>query len=87
MAKYDPLRVYLMLHDHLMQYGEREFEMTFMEIESVLGAALPPSSHRRNWWANRSSPQVHGSAWRAAGYDASLIADADRVKFRKVTAR
>jgi hypothetical protein len=45
MAKYDTLR------DHLMQHKEREFEMTFSEIEKVLGSTLPPSaglmSHKR----------------------------------------
>jgi hypothetical protein len=60
MSKYDPLR------DHLMLLRHREFEMTFREIENLIGASLPRSAERPQWWANirGDSTHVQGEAWR-----------------------
>jgi hypothetical protein len=60
--------------------------MSFAEIERVLGAMLPKSADRAQWWANVSDPKtshVQREAWRSAGYDAFLIVGRDRVRFRK----
>ena len=83
MAKYDALR------DYLMRRKEREFEITFQEIEKVLGSTLPPSAARPQWWANvkRANTHVQRAAWGAAGYDAFLVVDSKKVKFRRVTTR
>lgn len=81
MGKYDPLR------DYLKRQTAAEFEMTFVEIERRLGAMLPKSAERPQWWANVADPattHVQREAWRAAGYDAFLIAGKDRVRFRRV---
>jgi hypothetical protein len=81
MAKYDPLR------DYLRRQRTGEFELTFVEIERLLGAMLPNSASRPQWWANVTSPDqasVQRNAWRDAGYDAFLIAGRDRVRFRRV---
>ena len=43
MGKYDLLR------DHLMFQHGHEFELTFREIEHILGAALPASAKRPQW--------------------------------------
>jgi hypothetical protein len=49
-CKYDPLRAYL---DRLA--GPRE-QLTFAELEAILGGPLPPSAHRcRTWWGNDTS--------------------------------
>lgn len=82
MSKYDPLR------DHLMLHGERELEMTFREIEKVLGSTLPPSAGLPHWWATakRISPPQR-KAWGAAGYVALLLMGTRTVRFRKVNAR
>lgn len=80
MGKYDPLS------GHLRRQTLREFEMSFEEIERVLGAMLPKSANRPQWWANVSDPKtshVQREAWRSAGYDAFLIAGSDRVRFRR----
>lgn len=80
MSKYDPLR------DHLSQQRHREFDLTFGEIEGILGFALPQSAERPQWWSNLqgTSTHVQREAWRQAGYDAFLIAGSGRVKFRRV---
>ena len=80
MGKYDPL------HRYLRRKGKPEIEMSFAEIERVLGAMLPNSAARPQWWANESnatSAQVQRRAWHDAGYDAFLIAGAERVRFKR----
>ncbi len=81
MGKYVPLR------DYLKRQKGDEFELTFVEIERRLGALLPNSASRPQWWANVVdavlSP-VQREAWRAAGFEAFLIAGKDRVRFRRI---
>lgn len=80
MAKYDPLR------DYLKRQRDDEFELTFTEIERTLLAFLPHSAKRPQWWANvmdSATTHVQREAWRAAGFDAFLIAGKDRVPFRR----
>lgn len=81
MGKYDPL------YGHLRRQRLDEFEMTFAEIERILGALLPKSASLPQWWSNvtdASTTHVQRRAWGAAGYDAFLIAGRDRVRFRRV---
>ena len=80
MSKYGPLS------QHLKRQTLAEFTMTFREIEALLGAALPGSASRPQWWANvkGSSSHVQREAWRSAGYDAFLINGGDRVRFKRV---
>src|SRR5690242_9952625 len=42
-GKYKPLRDYLMLQ------RDREFDLTFAELEKILDAPLPPSAERPQW--------------------------------------
>lgn len=81
MGKYDALR------DHLKRQRGDEFELSFAEVERKLGAMLPNSAVRPQWWANTVDPDhsaVQREAWRAAGFDAFLVAGKDRVRFRRV---
>jgi hypothetical protein len=80
MSKYDPLS------GHLRRQRQDELELSFAEIEGILGAMLPKSAARQQWWANTTDPytsQVQRKAWRDAGYDAFLIAGKDRVRFKR----
>lgn len=80
MAKYDPLR------DYLRRQRADEFELTFADIERRIGAMLPKSAERPQWWANETDPgtrHIQIEAWKAAGFDASLIVGQDRVRFRR----
>lgn len=61
--------------------------MTFAEIERVLGAMLPKSADRPQWWANvadAKTTHVQRHAWGSAGFDAFLIAGSDRVRFKRI---
>lgn len=80
MAKYDPLR------DYLIRQKLREIILTFREIEKVIGDKLPSSASTNQWWENvksRAYGRVQREAWRAAGYDAFFLPPS-RVKFVKV---
>lgn len=80
MAKYDPLGRYL------SRRGGTQLDMSFADIERVIGGMLPNSAARPQWWANEVDPEsrhVQSRAWRNAGYDAFLIPGAERVRFRR----
>jgi hypothetical protein len=81
MSKYDPLR------DYLQKQSDREIELTFKAIESLLGFTLPESAMRHQWWANVTDKQTshtQRNSWRDAGFDAFLIAGSRKVRFRKI---
>jgi hypothetical protein len=80
MGKYDPLR------DRLRTLNFSEFTLTFREIEDIIGAPLPDTAMRPQWWANVKdvdSTHVQRNAWRDAGFDAFLIRGSKQVKFKK----
>ncbi len=80
MPKYDPLS------GHLRRQRHDELELTFAEIERILGAMLPKSAIRPQWWANTTDPDtshMQRKAWRDAGYDAVLLTVKDRVRFKR----
>ena len=64
MSKYDPLTAYL------KSIRGHEVEMTFQQIEGVLGQPLPASARRhRPWWANEAGgTHTHARAWLDAGW-------------------
>ncbi len=79
MSIYDPLR------DHLKRHDLRELELSFPKIEEIIGRQLPRSADRPQWWANQVAPgHPQREAWRAAGFDAFLIASSRKVKFCRV---
>lgn len=82
MAKYDPLERYL------RRKAGAEVELSFADIERIIGGMLPNSAARPQWWANEEAAEsrhVQMRAWRNAGYDAFLITDAERVRFARRT--
>ena len=76
---------YAPLFDYLQRAPQDEITLSFSEIETLLGAPLPPSAReQRGWWGNRSGGSPHAAAWMHAGYHVdSLNLDAERVTFRK----
>ncbi len=81
MGKYDPLR------RRLRRSNTVEVELSFAEIERIIGAMLPNGAARPQWWANAVQPdqrQIQQAAWRDAGYEAFLVAGAEKVRFRRV---
>ena len=68
MGKYEPLT------DFLRKQRSDRIEMTFAEIQSVLGAKLPPSAKLyRAWWSNNPSNSVMTAAWRDAGFRSEQV--------------
>src|SRR5215218_7947215 len=62
MAKYDALFRYL------CPTGGDAVEMTFDEIEQLVGALPAAATARREWWSNEHThPTAHTRAWLDAG--------------------
>jgi hypothetical protein len=82
-SKYSPLHRFL-----LQQYGP-ELPLSFREVESVLGFALPPSARiHPAWWSNNRGTNVAVKAWRDAGWRTSRVDLAgERVTFVREVAR
>jgi hypothetical protein len=81
MGKYDPLE------RHLRRQKGASYEMSFRDIERVLGELLPKSARRAEWWANEQSPDtrhVQCKAWLRAGYRALPQPSAERVRFERI---
>ncbi|MDO8359391.1 MAG: hypothetical protein Q7T08_05050 [Devosia sp.] len=67
-TKYHPL------FEHLLFSGHGQAVMTFAEIETVLGARLPPSARgREEWWSNSPNGHSQARAWMRAGYKTSRV--------------
>lgn len=81
MAKYDPLLTYL------KRQKADALELSFREIENLIGYLLPKSASQPAWWANADdgapARAVQRRAWLLAGYHASLLPCHDRVSFTR----
>lgn len=79
MSKYEPLQLFL------ERQTATEIPLRFAEIETIIGAKLPPAAHRhRAWWSNNPSNNVMTRSWLTAGYvsERGDIA-AERIVFRR----
>lgn len=80
MGKYDPLRRYLRRRrDDLV-------ELTFADIELIIGAILPHAANKPGWWANEAKTGrglVQCSAWLEAGFEVAELEAGKRVCFRR----
>jgi hypothetical protein len=81
MTKYDPLS------DYLRRKKDVVVELSFTDIERVIGAMLPKRALLPEWWANGTPGTEHlqSRAWREAGYEAFLLKGKDRVLFQRRT--
>ena len=77
---------YTRLTTHLRASRRAEVQMTFADIETVIGAELPDSAHNhRAWWSNNPSSSVATKAWLAAGYESAQVdMKKEELLFRKV---
>lgn len=78
MAKYDPLSAFLRRH------RDQTVELSFREIENLIGAMLPKAANRPGWWQTAAADEGRGvqhSAWAGSGHGAALITGAERVRF------
>jgi len=72
LLKYTPLE----LHLRSIPQNVAEVNITFAEIERLLGAQLPESAAiYREWWSNQrdtsNRPQSH--AWQSAGFEVDEV--------------
>jgi hypothetical protein len=82
MAKYDPLKRYL------SRQKTARVDLTFRDVERIIGAMLLNSAARPQWWANEASAastHVQAAAWREAGYKA-FLEGGERVRFERASA-
>lgn len=78
MSKYDHLGKYL------SQQNRNFIPMTFREIESIVGKALPASKRHRAWWSNNPTNNVMTRQWLGAGYETESVDIAsEKLVFRK----
>jgi hypothetical protein len=84
-SKYDALR------DHLAGTRVRELQLSFPQIERIIGRPLPRSAYVHVWWWSNEDPattqHVQCRSWQTAGYDATPDLKARAVKFRKLHER
>ena len=82
MAEYDPLLTYL------KRQKADALELSFREIENLIGYLLPKSANQSHWWTNldddASARAVQRRAWLEAGYHARLLQADDRVVFMRM---
>jgi DNA-binding transcriptional regulator YiaG len=76
---------YFPLFELLQKSTEDRLEMTFQEIEAILGRPLPKSARRSNaFWSNRSKGALQAKAWMSAGYHVQGVdLDSGIVTFHK----
>ena len=73
----------------LNTYLERRYAsvvvLTFEQIESLLGFALPtPARTEREWWTDTLDTQRHSAAWTGAGRTAAPNLGARTVTFERL---
>lgn len=81
MSKYKPLSAYL------GKQARDRVELSFKDVERILGFKLPPSAlEYRPWWANTGGSHVQSKAWLDAGFETEAVdMDARRLVFRRKT--
>ena len=70
-AKYYPLQQYL----SNLSTSKRNVTLSFLQIEKIINAGLPPSaSIHRAWWSNENNGQhSSGHAWMNAGWKVDTV--------------
>ena len=65
---------YQRLYSHLCSLPDREWRVSFTDIEAVLGFELPGSARiHRPWWSNQIDGHSQAIAWMAAGWETAQV--------------
>ena len=65
---------YSLLGEHLRALGRDRIDMTFEEVERILGFSLPRSARvYRAWWANHEGNAQAKDGWLIAGYRVEYV--------------
>lgn len=81
---------YASLFGFLVEKDENQIEMTFSELEEVLGFKLPDSAYLyRPWWANQAkSGHSQAMAWDTAGWKTKLVdLEKESLMFERIVAK
>ncbi|WP_029201431.1 DUF7662 domain-containing protein [Oribacterium sp. NK2B42] len=63
------MRDYDALCNYLSQRKGQRIEMSFSEIEEIIGDKLPKSAYEyQAWWSNSTLRHTHSRAWLNAGF-------------------
>ena len=75
---------YLPLHQYLKHRYASLVVLTFEQIESLLGFALPEAAITDlGWWTDERATDVHTETWRSAGRHATPNLLAGNVRFER----
>ena len=65
---------YQRLYSHLCSLPNREWKVSFDDIEAVLGFELPESARlHRPWWSNQIDGHSQAIAWMVAGWETAEV--------------
>ena len=75
---------YKKLAEYLYENWNRCIELTYSEIEAILGFSLPPTAYNlpQSYWANTETHSYAKGSWLAVGYKAKVIA-AQKIRFER----
>ena len=67
---------YKLLAEYLYEGWERRVELTYAQVEEVLGFALPQTAYKmpHSFWANTNT-HSYASGWMSVGYKAKVAGD------------
>lgn len=85
MGKYAPLGAFLRRWKR-KNVDADSVELSFADVERIIGALLPRGAARRDWWHNSHRTErgfVQSRAWLSAGFEAQPVDGVERVRFRK----
>jgi CBS domain-containing protein len=84
-SRYTSLAVYL----QTLPLDRDKEEMSFEDIELIIGGRLPPYARQhRSWWANDSTRHVQSIQWLGAGWRVSTVnMSGERVVFSRIKER
>ncbi len=77
---------YFSLYDFLLKRHGQLIEISFKELEGIVGFRLPNSAYRyRAWWSNQAKyGRQQAMAWEAAGWKTvSVDLDSATLKFKR----
>jgi hypothetical protein len=84
--------IYEALSSYLQKIPEAErynIQMTFKEIEEIIGDGLPASAQKhRSWWSNDPKAQPHSQSWLDVGWRVSNVnIRYQQVSFKRIDSR
>ena len=72
------------LAEYLYEKWDRKIELTYAQIEEILGFSLPPTAYNlpQSFWANTETHSYAKGSWLAVGYKAK-VAENQKVVFER----